>query len=104
MLRDARCCAAEVGQHQTAQAAAPLCSQGTPASPRCHHLVGRATGPWGPGALAVPGKVSGWPEEVAGCRSAALGPIVLPWPLCQQELGEETGAKEMPRPPLLKGR
>lgn len=61
-------------------------------------------GSLGLGAPAVPGKVSGRPEEGAGCRSAPLGPIVLPRPLCQQELGEETGAKEMPRPPLLKGR
>lgn len=59
---------------------------------------------WGPGAPAVPRKVSGQPEEGAGCRSAALGPIVLPRPLCQHELEKEAGAKEMPRPPLLKER
>lgn len=104
VLWDARCCAAGTGQYQTARAAAPLCAQPAPASPWCRHLVGRAAGPWGLGAPAVPRKVSGQPKEGAGCRPAALGPVVLSRPLCQQELGEETGAKEMPRPPLLKER
>lgn len=104
MLWDARCCAAGMGQHQTAQAAAPLCIQAAPALPQCCHVISCAVGPGGLGAPAVPREVSRRPEEGAGCCSVALGLIVLPQPLCQQELGEETGAKEMPRPPLLKGR